>query len=65
MNRALLVTALLKIGHGQTGRSPFKLLRPSGFETFMPHSAVIDRAEILQVAVPRIPEDVDEAAPMA
>ena len=29
-NRAQLVTALLKIGHGQSGRSPFKLLRKTG-----------------------------------
>ena len=62
-NRTLLVTALLKIGHGQTGRSPFKLLRRSGFEIFMPHPAIVDRAEVLQVPVPRIPQDVGEAAP--
>jgi heat shock protein HtpX len=62
-NRTLLITALLKIGHGQTGRSPFKLLRRTGFEIFMPHPAIVDRAEVLQVPVPRITEDVDEAAP--
>jgi heat shock protein HtpX len=51
-NRALLITALLKIGHGQTGRSPFRLLRRTGFEIFMPHPAIVDRAEVLQVSVP-------------
>jgi heat shock protein HtpX len=55
-NRAQLITALLKIGHGQTGRSPFKLLRRTGFEIFMPHPAIVDRAEVLEVPVPRLPE---------
>src|SRR5947208_2976630 len=40
-NRALLITSLLKIGHGQTGRSPFKLLRRTGYEIFMPHPALL------------------------
>ena len=60
-NRAQLVTALLKIGHGQSGRSPFKLLRKTGLEIFMPHPAIVDRAEVLQVPVPRIPEEGPEA----
>ena len=60
-NRAQLITALLKIGHGQTGRSPFKLLRRTGLEIFMPHPAIIDRAEVLQLPVPRIPEETSEA----
>jgi Zn-dependent protease with chaperone function len=51
-DRALLITALLKVGHGQTGRSPFRLLRRTGFEVFMPHPAIVDRAEVLQVRVP-------------
>lgn len=54
--RAQLITALLKIGHGQTGRSPFRLLRRTGAEIFMPHPAIVDRAEVLQVPVPRVPE---------
>ncbi len=55
-NRARLITALLKIGHAQTGRSPFKLLRRTGFEIFMPHPAIPDRAEVLQVPLPNIPQ---------
>jgi heat shock protein HtpX len=56
-NRAQLITALLKIGHGQTGRSPFKLLRKSGFEIFMPHPAIVDRAEAMEVPLPGVPEE--------
>jgi heat shock protein HtpX len=56
-NRSLLISALLKIGHGQTGRSPFRLLRRTGFEIFMPHPAIVDRAEVLQVPLPRIPQE--------
>jgi heat shock protein HtpX len=59
-SRARLITALLKIGHAQTGRSPFKLLRRTGFEIFMPHPAIPDRAEVLQVPVPQIQEGVAE-----
>ena len=55
-SRAQLITALLKIGHGQTGRSPFRLLRRTGFEIFMPHPAIVDRAKVLQVPVPRVAE---------
>ena len=50
--RAQLITALLRVGHGQTGRSPFRLLRRTGQEIFMPHPAIVDRAEVLQVQVP-------------
>ena len=55
-NRLRLITALLKVGHGQTGRSPFRLLRRTGQEIFMPHPAIVDRAEVLEVQVPEIPE---------
>jgi len=54
--RAQLITALLRVGHGQTGRSPFRLLRRTGQEIFMPHPAIVDRAEVLQVQVPKVPE---------
>ena len=64
-NRAQLITALLKIGHGQTGRSPFKLLRRTGFEIFMPHPAIVDRAEVLEVPVPRPPEPAEPAGAVA
>lgn len=64
-NRELLITALLKVGHGQTGRSPFKLLRRTGFEIFMPHPAIVDRAEVLQVPVPRLPEPGEPAGAVA
>ena len=64
-NRAQLVTALLKIGHGQTGRSPFRLLRRTGFEIFMPHPAIVDRAEALQIPVPRLPEPEEPAGAVA
>jgi Zn-dependent protease with chaperone function len=64
-NRAQLITALLKIGHGQTGRSPFKLLRRTGFEIFMPHPAIVDRAEVLEVPVPRLPEPAEPAGAVA
>jgi Zn-dependent protease with chaperone function len=64
-NRAQLITALLKIGHGQTGRSPFKLLRRTGFEIFMPHPAIVDRAGVLQVPVPRLPEPADPVGAVA
>jgi Zn-dependent protease with chaperone function len=57
-NRATLIRALLKVGHGQTGRSPFKLLRKTGKEIFMPHPAIVDRAAVLQVPLPRVPEEV-------
>ena len=60
-NRARLITALLKIGHGQTGRSPFGLLRKTGYEIFMPHPAISDRAEALQVAVPQVPQRAEPA----
>jgi Zn-dependent protease with chaperone function len=53
-NRAQLIVALLKVGHGQTGWSPFRLLRRTGREIFMPHPAIADRAEALQVQVPQI-----------
>jgi Zn-dependent protease with chaperone function len=53
-NRASLIVALLKVGHGQTGWSPFRLLRRTGQEIFMPHPAIADRAEVLQVQVPQI-----------
>ena len=33
-NRARLIAALLKIGHGQTGRSPFGLLRRNRIRDF-------------------------------
>jgi Zn-dependent protease with chaperone function len=56
-NRGRLITALLKVGHGQTGRSPFKLLRRTGLEIFMPHPAIVDRAEVLQIALPRLREE--------
>ena len=56
-NRAQLITALLKIGHGQTGRSPFQLLRRTGSEIFMPHPAILDRAEVMEVPLPRVPEE--------
>jgi Zn-dependent protease with chaperone function len=56
-NRARLITALLKVGHGQTGRSPFKLLRRTGLEIFMPHPAIVDRAEVLQVPLPGVREE--------
>ena len=59
------ITALLKIGHGQTGRSPFKLLRRTGFEIFMPHPAIVDRAEVLEVPVPRLPEPAEPAGAVA
>jgi hypothetical protein len=36
-------------------RSP-RLPEPPGFEIFMPHAAIVDRAEVLQVPVPGIPE---------
>jgi heat shock protein HtpX len=55
-NRALLIRALLKIGHAQTGRSPFRLLRRTGREIFMPHPSIPDRAEMLEVALPQLPE---------
>ena len=55
-NRAQLITALLKVGHGQTGRSPFKLLRRTRLEIFMPHPAIVDRAEVLQISVPTVRE---------
>jgi Zn-dependent protease with chaperone function len=58
-NRATLVMALLRIGHGQTGRSPFKLLRRTGKEIFMPHPAIVDRAAALDVQLPQI-ADADE-----
>jgi Zn-dependent protease with chaperone function len=64
-NRAQLITALLKIGHGQTGRSPFKLLRRTGFEIFMPHPAIVDRAEVLEVPVPRLPEPTEPVGAVA
>jgi Zn-dependent protease with chaperone function len=54
--RAQLITALLRVGHGQTGRSPFRLLRRTGQEIFMPHPAIVDRAEVLQVQVPHVAE---------
>ena len=54
--RAQLIIALLKVGHGQTGRSPFRLLRRTGQEIFMPHPAIVDRAEVLHVQVPKMPE---------
>jgi heat shock protein HtpX len=60
--RGELITALLKIGHGQTGRSPFKLLRRSGLEIFMPHPAIVDRAEVLEVRLPGVAEDAEGAA---
>lgn len=53
-HRASLIVALLKVGHGQTGWSPFRLLRRTGREIFMPHPAIADRAEALQVPVPQI-----------
>jgi|GEM_PF-2554997 len=53
-NRGLLITALLKIGHAQTGYSPFRLLRRTGREIFMPHPAIADRAGVLQVPLPQI-----------
>jgi heat shock protein HtpX len=55
-SRGLLVRALLKIGHAQTGRSPFRLLRRTGKEIFMPHPAIADRAEVLHVPLPEIPD---------
>ena len=55
-NRGLLIKALLKIGHAQTGRSPFRLLRRTGQEIFLPHPAISDRAELLRVPVPHIPQ---------
>jgi Zn-dependent protease with chaperone function len=64
-NRAQLITALLKIGHGQIGRGPFKLLRRTGFEIFMPHPAIVDRAEVLQVPVPRLPEPAEPVGAVA
>jgi Zn-dependent protease with chaperone function len=64
-NRPQLITALLKIGHGQTGRSPFKLLRRTGFEIFMPHPAIVDRAEVLEVPVPRLPEPAEPVGAVA
>jgi heat shock protein HtpX len=54
--RAQLITALLRVGHGQTGRSPFRLLRRTGQEIFMPHPAIVDRAEVLHVQVPNVPK---------
>lgn len=60
-SRARLIAALLKVGHGQTGRSPFGLLRRTGYEIFMPHPAIVDRAEVLQVQLPRIPEEAAQA----
>jgi Zn-dependent protease with chaperone function len=60
-NRVQLITALLKIGHGQTGRSPFRLLRRTGLEIFMPHPAIIDRAEVLEVPLPRAPDEEGSA----
>ena len=59
--RVPLITALLKIGHGQTGRSPFKLLRRTGLEIFMPHPAIVDRAEALRVPVPAELEETGAA----
>ena len=56
-NRARLISALLKVGHGQTGWSPFRLLRRTGQEIFMPHPPIADRAEVLQVGVPRISDE--------
>jgi heat shock protein HtpX len=55
-HRATLIAALLKIGHAQTGRSPFRLLRRTGFEIFLPHPAIVDRANALQVPLPPVPE---------
>jgi hypothetical protein len=50
------VTTLLKLGHGRPG--VVKLLRRSGFEIFMPHPAIVDRAEVLEV---RLPGEIEEA----
>ena len=60
-NRSRLISALLKVGHGQTGWSPFRLLHRTGREIFMPHPAIADRAEVLQLGVPRIAEPADLA----
>ena len=51
----------MHIGHGQTGRSPFKLLRRTGLEILMPHPAIVDCAEALQVPVPPVPEETGAA----
>jgi len=64
-NRTRLISALLKIGHGQTGRSPFGLLRRTGYEIFMPHPAIVDRAEALKVAVPQVPEGAEPGRAIA
>ena len=64
LSRAPQRTAQLKRGrclNGMPGTPP--LLRRTGLEIFMPHPAIVDRAEVLQVPVPRIPQDVDEKAP--
>ncbi|HXF53553.1 MAG TPA: M48 family metallopeptidase, partial [Hyphomicrobiaceae bacterium] len=62
-NRGLLIRALLKIGHAQTGYSPFRLLRRTGREIFMPHPAIADRAEVLQVPLPQIADAEGGSAP--
>ena len=62
-NRARLISALLKVGHGQTGWSPFRLLRRTGREIFMPHPPIADRAEVLQVGVPQIADSDPELRP--
>lgn len=64
-NRGQLIAALLKIGHGQTGRSPFRLLRRTGYEIFMPHPAIVDRAEALKVALPRVPAPAEPVGAIA
>jgi Zn-dependent protease with chaperone function len=57
-HRAELISALLKVGHGQTGWSPFRLLRRTGGEIFMPHPPIASRAEVLHIAASQVPGGV-------
>jgi Zn-dependent protease with chaperone function len=56
--RPQLISALLKVGHGQTGWSPFRLLRRTGGEIFMPHPPIADRAAVLHIGVSEAPAGV-------